>query len=134
MPIQVSVVTPEREVMSGEADFLIARSADGDLGVLPGHAPFLGALHHARLIVQQGDNQTYVAVHGGFIEVFEDRVSVLTQRAELATEIDTARAQEQRREAERRLAEEDSPENREALLRAATRVQTAAEAGLLEIG
>jgi F-type H+-transporting ATPase subunit epsilon len=134
MALDVSVVTPEKVVWQGEAKFLIARAAGGDIGVLPGHAPFLAALHDARLIIEAEDGQTYAAVHGGFIEVFDDHVTVLTQVAELAEEIDVERARRQREEAERRLAEEDTPENRAALLRAASRIQTAAEAGILDIG
>jgi F-type H+-transporting ATPase subunit epsilon len=132
MALQVSVVTPEREVWSGEADFVIARSEGGDLGVLPGHAAFLGALHHARLIVQAQGTQTFIAVHGGFIEVFDDTVSVLAQRGELASEIDLDRAQRMKEEAERRIAEADTAENRAKLLRNANRLRTAAEAGLLQ--
>ncbi len=134
MPLNVSVVTPERAVWTGEAQFVIARSADGDIGVLPGHAPFLGALGYARLIIQDSDGQTYIAVHGGFIEVMDDKVTVLTQTAEPAAEIDTTLANRQREEAERAVHEQDTPENRQALLRAANRVKTAAEAGLLDIG
>ena len=134
MPLAVSIVTPEKEVWSGEAEFVVVRADGGDLGILPGHAPFLGAVHHRRLIIQTDQGQTYAAVHGGFVEVFEDRVTVLTGRAELADEIDMARAREQRQEAERRLAGEDTEENRQALLRAMNRIETAAEAGLLDIG
>lgn len=134
MPLSVSIVTPEREVFAGEANFVIARSADGDVGVLPGHAPFLGNLHHARLIVERESGQTYVAIHGGFIQVFEDKVTVLTGTAELAEEIDTEAARKQREEAQRACDVDDTPENRAALLKASNRVQTAAEAGLLDIG
>lgn len=135
MALEVSIVTPEREVWAGEADFLLARSADGDVGVLPGHAPFLGALGYARVVVQATDGQqTYIAVHGGFIEVLDDRVSVLTGTAELAHEIDVARAQREQQEHEQALRIEESEERRVALMKATARVQTAAEAGLLDIG
>ncbi len=134
MPLQVSLVSPEREVWSGEAEFLIARSEGGDLGVLPGHAPFLGALHHARLVITDADGQTFAAVHGGFVEVFEDAVTVLTSVAELAPEIDIDRARRQKGEAEAAINRgEDSLELRETLLRAENRLQTAGEAGLLGI-
>lgn len=133
MPLTVSVVTPERELYSGEADFVVARVAGGDIGVLPGHAPFLGALHHERLVIQSGDTHQYVAVHGGFLEIHDDSVSVLTQIAELAEEIDAERARRQKENAERKIAQEDTHENREKLLRATTRIKTAAEAGLLNI-
>lgn len=134
MPLQVSIVTPEREVYSAPADFVVARSAGGDLGVLPGHAPFLGALHHARLVITDDDGQTYVAVHGGFIEVFEDTVTVLTSVAEVAPEIDLERARRQKEQAEAAINRgEDSPEIRYALLRAENRLSTAGEAGLLRM-
>src|SRR5438270_14017392 len=92
MALQVSVVTPEREVWSGEAAFVVARAEGGDIGLLPGHAPVLGALHHAVLKIEHADGVTLFAVHGGFIEVFEDRVTVLAPVAEAAEEIDVERA------------------------------------------
>lgn len=134
MPLQVSIVTQEREVYSGEASFVLARAQGGDIGVLPGHGAFLASLHHDRLVITDTDQQQiYVAVHGGFIEVFEDRVVVLTGTAELAPEIDIETAQREHEEAKRALDAEDTPENRERYLRTATRVRTAAEAGLLSI-
>src|SRR5687767_13532802 len=108
MPLEVSIVTPEREVWSGEASFVVARAAGGEIGVLPGHAPFLGSLTHARLKIEHEGGPTFFAVHGGFIEVFEDRVTVLAPVSEEASEIDTSRAQQARDEAEASLREEDS--------------------------
>lgn len=134
MPLDVSIVTQEREVFSGEAEFVIARADGGDIGVLPGHAPFLAALHHARLIVTDDDGQTYAAVHGGFIEVIDNRVTVLTGDAELAEEIDIERAEREHEEARRALEAEDTEENRRRYLKTANRIQTAAEAGLLDVG
>lgn len=134
MPLEVSVVTPEKEVWSGEANFVVARAEEGDIGVLPGHAPFLASLHHARFVIEDDDGQTYAAVHGGFIEVFEDRVTILTEVAELAPEIDIERARRQKQEAEEAVRREDTPENRAKLLRATNRIDTAAEAGILGIG
>lgn len=134
MPLTVSIVTPEREVWAGEADFLLARSAGGDVGVLPGHAPFLGALGYARLVVQTPEQQRYLAVHGGFIEVLDDRVTVLTGTAELAEEIDIDRARRELEEAESALRQEETEQRRIRVMKATTRVQTAAEAGLLDMG
>src|SRR5688500_16464126 len=99
MPLNVSVVTPEAELWSGEADFVLARVIDGDVGILPGHAPLLGTLHHARLIVQHGGEQTYIAVDGGFIEVLDNNVSVLTQTGERADDIDIDEARRRKDEA-----------------------------------
>ena len=131
MPLEVSVVTPEREVWSGEASFVVARAAGGEIGVLPGHAPFLGALHHAVLKIEHADGVTLFAVHGGFIEVYEDRVTVLAPLAERSEEIDVERARRAEQEAEAAASRGDDEDARLALLRAQARLKTAAEAGLI---
>jgi F-type H+-transporting ATPase subunit epsilon len=121
VPLDVSVVTPEREVWTGEANFVVARSEGGELGVLPGHAPFLGSLRHSVLKIESAEGTTFIAAHGGFIEVFEDRVTVLTPVAEVAGDIDVDRARRER---------EEAAEDREAFLRADARLRTAAAAGV----
>jgi F-type H+-transporting ATPase subunit epsilon len=131
MPLRVSVVTPEREVWSGEAAFVVARAAGGEIGVLPGHAPFLGALHHATLKIEHADGVTLFAVHGGFVEVYEDRVTILAPLAERAEEIDVEHARQMARDAEAAIARGDDEEARFDLLRAQARLKTAAEAGLI---
>src|SRR3990172_3862015 len=118
MPMRVSVVTPERVVWDEEADFVLARPADGGLGILPGHAPFLGSLGYARLVVQTPETQKYIAVDGGFIEVLDDRVTVLTGSAELAEEIDVERARRQLQVAEKALREGETEERRVAVMKA----------------
>src|SRR5438132_12225578 len=118
MALNVSVVTPEREVWSGEASFVVARAEGGDIGVLSGHAPFLGALHHAVLKIEHADGVTLFAVHGGFVEVYEDRVTVLAPLAEVAEEIDVDLARRGAEEAEAQLRAGDDDEARYALLRA----------------
>jgi F-type H+-transporting ATPase subunit epsilon len=129
--LQVSVVTPEREVWSGEASFVVARAEGGEIGVLPGHAPFLGALHHAVLKIEHADGVALFAVHGGFVEVYEDRVTVLAPLAEVAEEIDVDLARREADEAEAALRTGDDEDARYALLRAQARLKTAAEAGLI---
>lgn len=132
MALQVSVVTPEREVWSGEASFVVARPAGGEIGVLPGHAPFLGSLAHAQVKIEHADGITLFAVHGGFIEVYEDRVTILAPLAERSEEIDVERAR--RAEQEAQSAVSQNAEDQEAvlrLLRAQARLKTAAEAGLI---
>jgi F-type H+-transporting ATPase subunit epsilon len=131
MPLQVSVVTPERELWTGEASFVVARAAGGEIGVLPGHAPFLGALHHATLKIEHADGVSLFAVHGGFVEVYEDRVTVLAPLAEKAEEIDIDRARQLADAAEAALARGDDDEARFDLLRAQARLRTAGEAGLI---
>jgi F-type H+-transporting ATPase subunit epsilon len=131
MALEVSVVTPERELWSGEAGFVVARAAGGDIGVLPGHAPFLGALHHAVLKIDAEGGTEYFAVHGGFIEVFEDRVTILAPVAEGAHEIDIERARRDVQEYEASLRNEFDEEIQLCLLRAQARLRTAGEAGLI---
>jgi F-type H+-transporting ATPase subunit epsilon len=89
----VHLVTPEREVWTGEASFVIARGVDGDLGVLPGHAPLLAALAVGPVFIESDGGRTAVAVDGGFLHVAgpeEDvtRVDILAEHALLAEELD----------------------------------------------
>jgi F-type H+-transporting ATPase subunit epsilon len=131
MPMDVAIVDPEKELWSGEADFVVARSADGEIGILPGHAPFLGVLKFARLKVEAGGDEIIFAVHGGFIEMKDNRLSVLARRAEISSDIDVARARNQLERAREKLrAEEESQEALEALWRAEARLQAAGESGL----
>jgi F-type H+-transporting ATPase subunit epsilon len=105
--LEVHVVTPEREVWTGEADMVVARASDGELGILPGHAPLLAALAPGPLRIKQGGNEERAAVDGGFLHVNEDQVHVLAEHAQLASEIDVARERSRREELERRLQEQD---------------------------
>ncbi|MDQ1730083.1 MAG: F-type H+-transporting ATPase subunit epsilon [Pseudonocardiales bacterium] len=92
--MQVELVSVERPIWSGEATAVYARTPEGEIGVLPGHAPLLGALAPGWLVrIQQADGvEQRVAVHGGFLSVRADGVSVLAEIAESADEIDVARA------------------------------------------
>lgn len=92
--MQVELVSVERPIWSGEATAVYARTPDGEIGVLPGHAPLLGALAPGWLVrIQQADGvEQRIAVHGGFLSVREDGVSVLAELAESSDEIDAARA------------------------------------------
>ncbi|HET7518312.1 MAG TPA: F0F1 ATP synthase subunit epsilon, partial [Actinomycetes bacterium] len=89
--LEVHLVTPEREVWSGEADFVTARGVDGDLGVLPGHAPLLAALAVGPVYIDAGGSRTAVAVDGGFLDVARDgdvtRVDILAEHAVLPDEL-----------------------------------------------
>jgi F-type H+-transporting ATPase subunit epsilon len=131
MPMDVAIVDPEKELWSGEADFVVARSADGEIGVLPGHAPFLGVLKHARLKVESGGEEIIFAVHGGFIEMKDNRLSVLARRAEISSDIDVARARNALERAREKLRAEEADQNAlEELWRAEARLQAAGESGL----
>jgi len=93
--MRVEVVSPERVLFSGEATQVITRTlGGGEIAFLAGHAPFLAALipNHSRLYLTDGSILD-VAVHGGFVEVSNGKVSILTDFAELGSEIDKAKAQ-----------------------------------------
>ncbi|WP_232679837.1 F0F1 ATP synthase subunit epsilon [Nocardioides sp. R-C-SC26] len=87
--LHVELVAADRTVWSGEAAMVIARTVDGDLGVLKGHAPLLSLLTQAVVEITSDEGHTVVAVvDGGFISVANDRVSVLSEHALLSNEID----------------------------------------------
>ena len=95
MSLQVELVSPERILYSGEADSVIARTAGGDIAFLTGHAPFVGALGIGKVIIREsGGGSTVAAVHGGFVEVKDNHVSILSDVAELADQIDAGRARQ----------------------------------------
>jgi F-type H+-transporting ATPase subunit epsilon len=92
--MHVELVSVERALWSGDANAVYARTLEGELGILPGHTPLLGALAPGWIVridrVDEGELR--VAVHGGFLSVRKDGVSVLAEIAEMADDIDTARA------------------------------------------
>jgi F-type H+-transporting ATPase subunit epsilon len=94
--VHVELVAVERLLWSGDASMVIARTTEGELGVLPGHAPLLGQLADGGVvrIQEDGGSEMVFAVHGGFLSVTEDGVSILAELAESADEIDVARAQQ----------------------------------------
>jgi F-type H+-transporting ATPase subunit epsilon len=91
--MQVQLVAPDRMVWSGEADILIARTVDGEIGILPRHAPLLGVLVESPVTIRRSDAEDLVAaVHGGFLSVSSEGVDVLAEIVELSDEIDVQRA------------------------------------------
>jgi F-type H+-transporting ATPase subunit epsilon len=93
--LQVELVSPERILYSGEADMVIARTAGGDIAFLTGHAPFVGALGIGKVVVREtGGGSVVAAVHGGFVEVKDNHISILSDVAELSSQIDVGRARE----------------------------------------
>src|SRR5690348_5174233 len=133
MPMEVAIVDPEKGLFTGEADFLVARTEDGEIGVLPNHAPFLGVLKYASLMLEvEGGERKLFAVHSGFLMVKDNKVSVLARVAGEGSSIDVARAQEAQRRAEEVLrTEPEDAEAQRALLRAQARLKTAGELGLI---
>lgn len=93
--LHVELVSVEREIWSGEATQVNARTTEGEIGILAGHTPLLGQLAEGFTVTvrQTGGPDVVAAVHGGFLSVTEGGVTILAERAELADEIDQARAQ-----------------------------------------
>jgi F-type H+-transporting ATPase subunit epsilon len=103
MPVRV--VSVERLLFEGDADFVLARSLDGELGILPHHSPLLAALAPGELRIDKtGGGSEHLFVGGGFLEVLPERVTVLADVAEHASEINLERAEEARKAIADRLA------------------------------
>jgi len=129
LPLAVQVVSPERVLYEGEADMVVCRPADGDIAFLPGHVPFLGALGDdpVRILLVGGGEQAF-AVHGGFVEMSNDRVTVLSDLAEAKEQIDVPRAQQAKARAEEALARDaDDAVAQAELARADTRIHVATD-------
>ncbi|MDQ2906095.1 MAG: F0F1 ATP synthase subunit epsilon [Chloroflexota bacterium] len=125
--LHVEVVTAERELYNGEADLVSAPGSEGRLGILPKHAPLLTTLAPGVLNIKLAGAEEPLFVSGGFLEVFENVVTVLADAAEHAEEIDEARAEEARRRAKEHLDESasnvDRVEQQAALERAVMRIR-----------
>lgn len=94
-PLNVELVAADRTVWSGEAVMVIARTSDGEMGVLSGHAPVLGVLVEGAVQIRQTDEQVVVAaVHGGFLSIADNVVAILAEQVELAEDIDVDRARQ----------------------------------------
>ena len=128
--MQVELVSPERILYSGEADTVIARTVGGgEIAFLTGHAPFVGALDIATVTIRSAQGDELVAVHGGFVEVSNDVVTILSDVAELASHIDVERARQASEDAERRLQHDHDAEGEGAARRAHTRLAAAGGLG-----
>jgi F-type H+-transporting ATPase subunit epsilon len=128
MSLEVQVVSPERILYSGDATMVVCRTiGGGDIAFLTGHAAFIGALDvHEVKVVADGGREQLIAVHGGFVEVSNNRVTVLSDVAELPEQIDRARAERAKERAEAALrANADDPEAKAAFARAEVRIKVA---------
>jgi len=104
--IFLEVVTPERVMVSQEVDSVVAPGSEGEFGVLPGHIHFLSSIIPGELRYKTGANTERIAVTSGFAEVSDDKVSVLVDAAERATDIDIERARQAMERAQQRMAKE----------------------------
>ncbi|MFZ5453760.1 MAG: F0F1 ATP synthase subunit epsilon [Thermodesulfobacteriota bacterium] len=100
----LEVVTPDRKVISTDADVVVCPGVEGQFGVLVGHIPFLSALEIGEMYYKQGGKTEYLAVSGGFAEVTGAKVTIVAESAELGREIDIERAKRAMERAEKRLA------------------------------
>ena len=130
MPLQLEIVTPEREAYSDWVDAVYCPGTEGEFGVLPHHAPMLTMLGVGELRIQKGGEEEFFAIAGGFVQVLPDKVVVMAELADLASEIDMEAAEEARLEAERAIAagfEEpaDLAKARAAMERALLRIRVA---------
>ncbi|MFQ6099991.1 MAG: ATP synthase F1 subunit epsilon [Anaerolineae bacterium] len=97
--LKLTIVSPERELYSGEVDIVLVPGVEGQLGILPKHAPLITQLAEGELCTRVGEEEYYFAIHGGFMHVLPDEVIVLADMAERADEIDEARAEAARQRA-----------------------------------
>lgn len=118
MPIHIEVITQEKKIFDEpEADMIVVPAAEGEMGVLPNHAPVLTTLAFGDLIVKKGDAEEHFAVYGGIVDIRPDKVVVLADMADTAADLDIAALEEARARA-RKMVEEGVPGqlNRDAAL------------------
>ena len=106
--MQLEIITAEQQMYSDEVELVVAPGIDGELGILPHHAPLMTALQPGELMIRKDGEETYLAVTGGFMEVMGNKVTVLADACERSDEIDEARAQEAMERASERLASQAS--------------------------
>jgi F-type H+-transporting ATPase subunit epsilon len=130
VPLHLEIVTPERLAYEDDVDAVICPGTEGELGILPHHAPLISTLGVGELRIRKGGQEEYFAIAGGFVQVRPDKVVVMAETADLASEIDLEAAQQARREAERALSEgftepADLARARAAMERALLRIRVA---------
>lgn len=130
MSIQLEIVTPEKLAYAETVDSVQLPGIEGELGVLPGHAPLVSMLGVGELRIRKGGVEESFAIVGGFLQVRPDKIVVMAETADMASEIDLEKAQEARREAERALEsgfqeEGDLAAARAALQQALLRIRVA---------
>ena len=102
--MQLEIISAERQVYSDEVDVVVAPGVDGQLGILPHHAPLMTVLQPGEVLVRKDGEETFLAVTGGFMEVMGNKVTILADACERSDEIDEARAQEAVARAQERIS------------------------------
>ena len=100
---RLEIVTPEKMIFSGEVSGVLAWGVEGQLGILPHHAPLMTMLQPGDLVIKKGGEEEALTLSGGFLEVRPDKVVVLADACERAEEIDVARAEEAKKRAQEAL-------------------------------
>ena len=130
--LTLEIVTPDRALLREEVDEVVVPGSNGEFGVLPGHTPLLSTLQIGELWYRKGPEKHYLAIAFGFAEIQPDRVTILAQIAETASDIDIARAEAAKKRAEERLAKPttdmDFERARISLLKSLVRLQVASRA------
>jgi F-type H+-transporting ATPase subunit epsilon len=103
MPLQLEIVTPEKLAYADEVDSVVLPGSEGELGVLPHHAPLISTLGAGELRLRKGGQEESFAIVGGFLQVLPTKVVVMAETADMASEIDLERAQAARQRAEQAL-------------------------------
>jgi F-type H+-transporting ATPase subunit epsilon len=130
MSLLLEIVTPEKLAYRDQVDEVVVPGVDGQLGILPHHAPLLTVLGVGELHIRKGGDDEYFAIVGGFLQVRPDKVVVMAETADMASEIDLERAEQARRDAEKMLSsayveQADMAAARAALDRALLRIRVA---------
>lgn len=108
MPLTLEIVTAERQVLAEDnVDMVVAPSVDGEVGILPHHAPLITVLQVGELRVKKGSDEESIVIAGGFMEVLNNKVTILADAAERSEEVDLAAAEQARSRAEETLRNRD---------------------------
>ena len=103
MTLKLEIVTPERLVYTDDVDTVVLPGSEGEIGVLPHHAPLVSTLGVGELRIRKGAQEESFAIAGGFLQVRPDKVVVMAELADMASDIDLEKAQAARRDAEKAL-------------------------------
>ena len=108
MNLTLEIITPEKVVYKDDVDEVVAPTINGEIAILPSHVDLLTQVSPGELIVKKGSSQLYLAITGGFLEVSDNKISILADYAIKAQDIEVARAQEAKRRAEKLMEEKTS--------------------------
>ena len=127
--LRLEIITAERQVFADDVNVVVAPGIEGELGILPHHAPLMTILKPGELLIRKDGEETYMSVSGGFLEIRPDKIIVLADACERAEEIDIERAEDAKRRAEERLKthppDVDMAQVQAALLRSLVRLKVA---------